>query len=100
MFSSNPTATGILSASESSSIYLHDHASSVTAPTKDEIRLKKEALKSLYESAENALSSLDRSVVESIRLQIGDELDVIRKMYSRRIQSFPCDMLYTMRTNE
>ena len=50
---------------------------------------KKEALKSLYESAEKALSSLDRSAVESIRLQIGDELEVIREMYSRRIQSLP-----------
>ena len=89
MSSSNPTASGVLSVSDSSPTYLRDHASSVTAPTKDEIRLKKEALKSLYESAEKALSSLDRSAVESIRLQIGDELEVIREMYSRRIQSLP-----------
>ena len=74
--------------SESSPTYLRDHASSVTAPTKDEIRLMKEALES-YESAKKALSSLDRSVVESIRLQIGNELDVIREMYSRRLQSLP-----------
>ena len=69
--------------------YLRDHASLVTAPTKDEIRLKKEALESLYESAEKALSSLDRSAVESIRTQIGDELEVIGEMYWRRIQYFP-----------
>ena len=69
--------------------YLRDHASSATAPTKDEIRLKKEALKLLHESPEKALTSLDISVIESIRLQIGDELEVIREMYSRRIQSLP-----------
>ena len=89
MSSSNPTASGVLSVSDSSPTYLRDHASSVTAPTKDEIRLKKEALESLYESAERALSSLDRSAVESIRTQIGDELEVIGEMYSRRIQSLP-----------
>ena len=89
MSSSNPTASGVLSVSDSSPTYLRDHASSVTAPTKDEIRLKKEALESLYESAEKALSSLDRSAVESIRTQIGDELEVIGEMYSRRIQYLP-----------
>ena len=89
MSSSNPTASGVLSVSDSSPTYLRDHASSVTAPTKDEIRLKKEALESLYKSAEKALSSLDRSAVESIRTQIGDELEVIGEMYSRRIQYLP-----------
>ena len=69
MSSSNSTATSVLSVSDSSPTYLRDHASSVTAPTKDEIRLKKEALKLLYESAEKALSLLDRSAVEPIRLQ-------------------------------
>ena len=63
MSASNPTAKGVLSVSESSPTYLRDHASSLTAPTKDEIRLKKEALESLYESAEKALSLLDRSVI-------------------------------------
>ena len=77
MFSSNPTATSVLSVSDSSPTYLRDHASSVTATTKDEIRLKKEACKSLYESAEKPVSSLDRSVIESIRLQIGNQLEVI-----------------------
>ena len=84
MSSSNPTATGVLSVSDSSPTYLRDHASSVKALTKDEIRLKKEALKSLYESraAEKALTLLDRSVIESIRLQIGDEPNVIRETYT------------------
>ena len=44
-------------------------------------RLRKEVLKLLYESAEKAVCLLDRSVVKSIRLQIGNELDVIREMY-------------------
>ena len=89
MSSSNPTATSVLSVTDSSPTYLRDHASSVTAPTKDEIRLKKEALESLYESAEKALSSLDRSALESIRTQIGDEFEVIGEMYSRRIEYLP-----------
>ena len=85
MSSSNPTATDVLSVSESSPTYLRDHASSATAATKDEICLKKKAFKSLYESAEKALILLNRSVIESIRTQIGDELEVIGEMYSRRI---------------
>ena len=53
------------------------------------VGLKKEAFKSLYGSIEKALTLLDRSVIESIRTQIGDELEVIGKTYSRRIQSLP-----------
>ena len=88
MSSSNPIATGVLSASKSST-YFRDHTFSLTDPTKDEICLKKEALKSLYESAKKALTSLDRSVIELIRLRIGNELEVIREMYLRRTQSLP-----------
>ena len=64
------------------------HAS-LPALVKDDFQAENEELKSLYESAEKALTLHDRSLVDTLMFQISDRLEILREKYSQKIQSLP-----------